>query len=134
MIAWWGFRHRIDIEGELFADPFLQVMKDACTTYTGLNTKIVHGAWGSDHVPFLNRNFPAFLAIEKDWGVYPCYHQTCDTVDQNDADIGVGATVLPGVRIGRGAVVGAGAVVSKDVPPYAVVVGVPARIQRYRPE
>lgn len=41
--------------------------------------------------------------------------------------IAVGATVLPGVRIGRGAVVGAGAVVSRDVPDYAVATGNPAR-------
>ena len=40
--------------------------------------------------------------------------------------IGVGAKVLQGVHIGKGAVVAAGAVVTKDVPPYAVVAGVPA--------
>lgn len=55
-------------------------------------------------------------------------------VIEDDVDIGVGATILPGVRIGRGAIVGAGAVVSREVPPYAVVTGVPARIQRFRPE
>lgn len=43
-----------------------------------------------------------------------------------------GVTVLPGVSIGRGAVVGAKAVVTKDVPPYAVVAGNPARIIKYR--
>jgi len=41
--------------------------------------------------------------------------------------IGPRAIILPGVRIGYGAVVGAGAVVTKDVPPYAVVGGVPAK-------
>lgn len=46
--------------------------------------------------------------------------------------IAVGATVLPGVRIGRGAVVGAGAVVSRDVPDYAVATGNPARIVENR--
>lgn len=43
------------------------------------------------------------------------------------AFVGAGATVLPGVTIGRYAVVGAGAVVTKDVPSYAIVAGVPAR-------
>ena len=46
--------------------------------------------------------------------------------------IAVGAMVLPGVRIGRGAVVGAGAVVSRDVPPFAVAVGSPARVTEGR--
>lgn len=54
-------------------------------------------------------------------------------VIEDDADIGTGAIVLPGVRIGRGAQVGAGAVVTADVAPYAVVTGVPARLLRERP-
>ncbi|MEP7030042.1 MAG: N-acetyltransferase, partial [Pseudolabrys sp.] len=48
------------------------------------------------------------------------------------ADIGIGAIVLPGCRIGRGVIVGAGAVVTKDFPELAIVVGVPARIIRFR--
>lgn len=48
------------------------------------------------------------------------------------ADIGVGAVLLPGVVVGVGAQVGAGAVVAEDVPDYAVVAGVPARIIRLR--
>lgn len=54
-------------------------------------------------------------------------------VIEDDVDLGVGTTVLPGVRIGRGAQVGAGAVVTTDVAPYAVVAGVPARVLRERP-
>ncbi len=50
----------------------------------------------------------------------------------NDVWIGVRAIVCDGVKIGDGAIVGAGAVVTKDVPPYAVVGGVPAKILRYR--
>lgn len=48
------------------------------------------------------------------------------------ADIGTGAIVLPGVTVGRGSIVGAGAVVTEDVPPFAVVAGVPARFLRWR--
>ena len=48
-------------------------------------------------------------------------------VVEDDVAIGVGVVVCPGVRIGRGALIGAGAVVTKDVAPYAVVVGNPAR-------
>lgn len=50
----------------------------------------------------------------------------------NDVWIGARATILEGVKIGDGAVVAAGAVVTKDVPPYAVVGGVPAKIIKYR--
>jgi acetyltransferase-like isoleucine patch superfamily enzyme len=50
----------------------------------------------------------------------------------HDVWIGRSAIVLPGVEIGTGAVVGAGAVVTKDVAPYAIVAGNPARLLRYR--
>ncbi len=51
----------------------------------------------------------------------------------NDVWIGVNALILPEVsRIGDGAVIGAGAVVNRDVPPYAVVLGNPARVVKYR--
>lgn len=53
---------------------------------------------------------------------------------EDDADLGVGCTLLPGVKIGRGAQVGAGAVVTEDVLPFAVVAGVPAKVLRMRPE
>ena len=49
---------------------------------------------------------------------------------QEDAWIGVGAIILPNVTIGRGAIVGAGAVVTRDVPDFTVVAGVPARTIR----
>lgn len=48
------------------------------------------------------------------------------------ADIGTNATVLPGVRIGAHAIIGAGAVVTEDIPEYAVAAGVPAKVLRYR--
>jgi acetyltransferase-like isoleucine patch superfamily enzyme len=48
------------------------------------------------------------------------------------ADIGTNATLLPGVTVGRGAIVGAGAIVTKDVAPFAVVAGVPARFLHWR--
>lgn len=54
---------------------------------------------------------------------------TCKPVEIGDyAWIGAGATVLPGVRVGRHAVIGAASVVTKDVPDYAVAIGNPARV------
>jgi virginiamycin A acetyltransferase len=55
-----------------------------------------------------------------------------DTVVGDDVWLGYSALVLPGVTIGPGAVVAAGSVVARDVPPYAVVAGNPARVVRSR--
>jgi acetyltransferase-like isoleucine patch superfamily enzyme len=48
------------------------------------------------------------------------------------SDIGTNAVILPGVTVGRGSIVGAGAVVTHDVPPFSIVAGVPARVIRSR--
>ncbi|MEM7136910.1 MAG: acyltransferase [Myxococcota bacterium] len=67
----------------------------------------------------------------------PILHAPIDfapVVIEDDSDLGTGAIVLPGVTIGRGAQIGAGAVVTTDVPAYAVAVGVPARVTKGRPE
>jgi UDP-2-acetamido-3-amino-2,3-dideoxy-glucuronate N-acetyltransferase len=52
------------------------------------------------------------------------------TLVRRGASIGSGAIIMCGVEIGEGAMVGAGALVTHDVPPYAVVAGVPARVRR----
>lgn len=57
----------------------------------------------------------------------PCPVHIC-----KHAWIGMNATIMKGVTIGEYAIVGAGAIVTKDVPPYAVVAGVPAKVIKYR--
>jgi acetyltransferase-like isoleucine patch superfamily enzyme len=52
----------------------------------------------------------------------------------SDCNIGVNAVILPGVTVGRGAQIGAGAVIVDDVPDFAVVTGVPGRLLRFRPD
>jgi len=66
----------------------------------------------------------------------PILHATVDfkpVVVEDGSDVGVGAILLPGVRIGRGAQVAAGAVVAADVEELTIVAGVPARLVRRRP-
>jgi acetyltransferase-like isoleucine patch superfamily enzyme len=70
----------------------------------------------------------------RDVPILLCDLEFAKVVLEDDCDIGMGAIILPGVRVGRGSQVGAGAVVSRDVEPYAVVAGVPARKIRERPE
>lgn len=86
------------------------------------------------NVTFINDRFPRAtngdgeLQSAEDWQCVP-------TVVRQGASIGSSATILCGVTVGQGAIVGAGSVVTKDVPPYAVVAGNPARVIRFlRPE
>jgi len=78
-------------------------------------------------VMFINDRYPRAtnldggLQTEADWKIEA-------TLVKRGASVGSGATIMSGVTIGERALVGAGSVVTKDVPPYALVVGVPARI------
>jgi UDP-2-acetamido-3-amino-2,3-dideoxy-glucuronate N-acetyltransferase len=78
-------------------------------------------------VMFTNDRFPRATnpdgspQTEADWKVE-------ETRVKRQASIGSNATIVCGITIGEGALVGAGAVVTKDVPPYAIVAGVPAKI------
>lgn len=60
--------------------------------------------------------------------IIPCHDG--DIIIEHDAWIGAGSILLPGIHIGEGAIVGAGAVVTKDVLPYSIVAGNPAKIIR----
>lgn len=76
---------------------------------------------GSEHTA-IPKNIPV---IQTDLVIKPV--RVC-----RGSDIGVNAVILPGVTIGEGAIVGAGAVVTKDVEPYTIVAGVPAKLVRKR--
>lgn len=62
----------------------------------------------------------------------PLKEEALPPVLENDVWVGADAAIMPGIRVGTGAVVAAKAVVTRDVPPYAIVGGNPARIIRYR--
>ncbi|NJM72477.1 MAG: acyltransferase [Scytonema sp. RU_4_4] len=70
-----------------------------------------------------NHNFADLTRPMKSQGV-----TSKGIVIENDCWLGTGVKVLDGVRIGCGSVIGAGAVVTKDIPPYSIAVGVPARV------
>ena len=84
------------------------------------------------NVTFINDLYPratstsGALQTEKDW--------VCKTtVVKRGASIGSSATLLGGIVVGEGALIGAGSVVTKDVPPYSVVAGNPAKPLKARP-
>ncbi len=83
-------------------------------------------------VMFINDKYPrattdeGVLQTARDWTLLPI------KVERR-ASLGSGAVILGGIRIGEGAIVGAGAVVTRDVPPRSVVVGNPARVQGREP-
>lgn len=81
-----------------------------------------------------NYTFPIFF---DEWGldakdICDAWDNKGDTVIGNDVWIGYEAVIMPGVKIGDGAVIGTRAVVTKDVPPYTIVGGVPAKPIRRR--
>lgn len=81
------------------------------------------------NVSFINDKYPRSTAddgelqAEEDWKVVP-------TLVKRGASIGTSSTILCGVTIGENAIVGAGSVVTKDVPANTIVAGVPARVRR----
>lgn len=66
------------------------------------------------------------------WVEKNCFVPSEQTIIGNDVWIGYRAIIRGGVKVGDGAIIGAGAMVTKDVPAYAIVGGVPAKIIRYR--
>ncbi len=70
------------------------------------------------NVTFTNDKYPR---SEGDW-------ELLETIVENGVSIGAGAVILPGIRIGKNSLVGAGAVVTKDVPANSVVAGNPAKV------
>lgn len=97
---------------------------DNVTVFLGGNHRV---DWISTYpFPAFTEEFPGTIGIQD--------HATSkgNVIIGNDVWIGSHATIMSGVTIGDGAVIGAYSVVAKNVPPYAIVVGNPARIVRYR--
>lgn len=88
------------------------------------------GVFIGHHVCFINDMYPRAVNVdgsmqtEADWKVI-------ETNVEDMASIGSGSTILGGIKIGTQAIIGAGSVVTKDVPPKAIVAGNPAKVIRY---
>jgi virginiamycin A acetyltransferase len=117
-------RYHFDFVGDrLIIGKFVAIAQGAQFIMNGAN----HPLRGFSTYPFAAMGFAAGETREDD-GDPP----RGDTVIGNDVWIGREAVIMPGVQVGDGAVIGAHAVVAKDVPPYAVVVGNPGQIARRR--
>ncbi len=98
-------------------------LQNRVSVYRGVS--IEDGVFVGPHASFTNDKYPraitpeGTLTSDDDWTPLP-------TLVKYGASIGAGAIILPGITIGRWAMIGAGAVVSRDVPDHALVTGVPA--------
>ncbi|HYO61013.1 MAG TPA: acyltransferase [Actinomycetota bacterium] len=125
------------IGDETFVGPFVEIQRGASVgsrckiqshTFICEGVHVGDGVFVGHGVMFLNDRLPRAttaggeVAGAADWTLE-------ETFVRDRAAIGSGAVILPGVTIGEDAMVGAGAVVTKDVPPGATVAGVPARLR-----
>ena len=118
-------------------------------SYVGRNSRIIHADIGKfcsiagetkigmgTHTLDKISTSPIFTeannATKHSWVKVSAINPFKRVVVGNDVWIGVRTMVMGGVKIGDGAVIGAGSIVTKDIPPYAVAVGVPAKVIRYR--
>ncbi len=104
----------IDTDVSVGADCKIQ---NFATLYRGVT--LGNRVFVGPHACFTNDLYPR--AVSPDWQVVP-------TKVDDGASIGANTTILCGITIGRNAMVAAGAVVTKDVPPHALVAGIPARV------
>jgi len=127
-----------EIGDETKIGAFVEIQKNATIgkrCKISSHTFICEGVTIEDHVfighgvTFTNDSYPRAttesgdLQTQSDWKVEP-------TVVKRGASIGSGVTLLPNITIGEKAIVGAGSMVTRDVPPGAIVAGNPARVKR----
>ncbi|OEF04578.1 CatB-related O-acetyltransferase [Vibrio genomosp. F10] len=100
--------------------------------YTSISSGCSIGLWEHNtsvttHSFYLFEHSGEFVSGYKDYD-----KDSVETFIGNDVWVGASAIILKGVKVGDGSIIGAGAVVTKDVPEYSIVVGNPARVLKYR--
>jgi len=130
----WAFAHilpgaRVGAECNICDNVFIEgdvIVGDRVTVKCGVQlwngVRIADDVFIGPNATFTNDIFPRSKQ-------YP--QKFLETVIENGASIGANATILPGIRVGSNAMIGAGAVITRSVPPNAIVVGNPARIVGY---
>jgi len=130
----WAFAHvlpgaRIGADCNICDGVFVEndvVLGDRVTVKAGVQlwdgVRLADDVFVGPNATFANDKFPRSRAY---------LDASLETVVEKGASLGANCTVLPGVRVGRHAMVGAGSVVTSNVPPFAIVMGNPARITGY---
>lgn len=131
--------HRVTlVQSEVGRFSYLSVGADVQRAKIGSFCSIASEAkiGGGTHPTHFVSTSPLFYSnrdqLPVQWVDRPLFDDSQPVEIGDDVWIGTRALVLDGVKVGTGAIVGAGAVVTKNVPPYAIVGGVPARVIRYR--
>jgi acetyltransferase-like isoleucine patch superfamily enzyme len=117
-----------------YGHPRILAFRHGCERLIVGRYSALAGTWvlGGNHGPKRITTYPLRIHFGMDGDYDEWSVATGDTIVGSDVWTCENCLILPGVTIGDGAVVAAGAVVSKDVPPYAIVGGNPASVLRYR--
>lgn len=111
---------------------YTTVINSQIGNFTSISWGVTIGPEEHDYTRVTNHSFlystKSFQLVDKKQ--YSPFEKKC--VIGHDVWIGCNSTILRGVSIGHGAVIGANSLVNKDVPPYAIVVGSPAKMIRFR--
>lgn len=130
---WVSFSGKVNIWSYSYLENYCTLAGSEINTITiGKFCSIANGV---SFLAFNDHNYAALTSYPPEYGMVflaPTKDLGAPITIWNDVWIGKNATILPWITIGTGAVVAAGAVVSKDVPPYAIVGGIPAKIIKYR--
>ena len=124
------------IECTLGEYSYLSQFSMAFKTNIGKFCSIAHGSYIGlwEHNTYVTTH--SFYLYETSGGFVKGYRNydkdSLLTTIENDVWIGANAVILKGIKVSNGAIIGAGSVVTKDVPPYAIAVGNPAKVLKYR--